>query len=75
MRGMGIGALALTLVSFIFWLASWLYFTFLATRLGYESPLRYVVQAFGMLASLTEYLAIALIAVGLILAAKNLPKG
>lgn len=74
MRGVGIGALALTLVSFVFWLASWFYFTFFAMRFDYESPLRYVAQAFGMLASLTEYIAIALIAVGLILAAKSLHK-
>lgn len=74
MRGIGIGALILTAVSFVFWLASWIYWTFLSTLFGYESPVRYIGQVFGVIGIITEYLAIALVAVGLVLAAKNLPK-
>ncbi|HVE58286.1 MAG TPA: hypothetical protein VNB22_15740 [Pyrinomonadaceae bacterium] len=80
MKGLGFAAVGVTAVSFVLWLVSWSYWTYqqfgLYDPATYESQqtLRYVFQGVSVAASLTEYLAILLIAVGIIMAAKRLPK-
>jgi hypothetical protein len=80
MKGLGFAAVGAIVVSFILWLVSWSYWTYQQftpyDSATYESQkmIRYVFQGVGVLATLTEYLAILLIAVAVILAAKRLPK-
>jgi hypothetical protein len=73
-RGLGFGALGSIILAFIFWLGSWIYWTFLSVRFGFESPLKYVAQTFGVLGVLLEMLAVLLVAVGLIIASKHFSK-
>jgi hypothetical protein len=80
MKGLGFAAVGATVVSFILWLISWSYWTYSAflpyDSAAYESQktIRYVVQGVGVLSTMLEYLAILLIAVAIIMAAKRLPK-
>lgn len=74
MRILGAIAIAATFLSFLLWAVTWSYWNFLYTSLGAESPIRYVAMTCTVLSSLCEYLAIGLIGIGLILAAKRLPK-
>ena len=71
MRILGIVSLILTLLSLFFWFVSWLYFSFLIKSYSYNSPLRFVAQSCTALSAVTEYLAIALLCIGLILISKN----
>jgi hypothetical protein len=80
MKAIGFAAVAATVVSFLLWLASWSYWTYQqfapydSAKYESEKVIRYVVQGIGVLSTLTEYLAILLIAVAVIMAAKRLPK-
>jgi hypothetical protein len=80
MKGLGFAAVGAIVVSFILWLISWSYWTYQQFKpydsATYEAQkvMRYIFQGIGVAATLTEYLAILLIAVALILAAKRLPK-
>ncbi len=74
MRILGIVSLAATLFSLFFWSLSWLYFTFLIASYPYDSPLRYVAQSCAILSTLTEYLAIGLLSIGLIVISKRVVK-
>ena len=80
MKGIGFAAVAATAVSFILWLISWSYWTYRQfapyDSATYESQrtIGYVFQGIGVLATITEYLAILLVAVAVIMAAKRLPK-
>ena len=80
MQGIGFAAVGSTIVSFILWLVSWSYWTYQQFQ-PYDSAtyekqkvIRYVFQGVGVVSTLTEYLAILLIAVAVIMAAKRLPK-
>ena len=74
MRGLGIAAVILTVLSFFLWLGSWSYWMFMAASFGYDHPLQYVAQTCSVVSTIFEMLAILLVAIGLILAAKRLPK-
>ena len=74
MRGLGIGALILSVLSFFLWLASWVYWTFLAAKMGLNSPLDYVARTSSVISTVFEYLAMALISIALIIGAKYLVK-
>ncbi len=80
MKGIGFAAVGAIIVSFILWLVSWSYWTYQQFQpydsASYESQkmIRFVFQGIGVLGVVTEYLAILLIAVGLIMAAKRLPR-
>ncbi len=74
MRGLGIGALILAVLSFILWLASWVFWTFLAASFSGNHPLNYVARTSSVISTIFEYLAIALISIALIIGAKYLVK-
>jgi hypothetical protein len=66
MRVLGFCSVAVLLLSFVLWLAQWIYFQFLITSDAYGSPMAKVMRGVGVVEVLTEYLAILLIAIGLI---------
>lgn len=76
MKSLGITAAILTVLSFLFWLINWIYWTFLYTSANsdVQNPIRYVMQTVSVVSILTEYLAILLISIGLILAASRISK-
>lgn len=74
MRGLGAVALILIILSFLFWIISWSYWNFLVDSFGLDSPFRYVAITCNVLSVLSELLAVGLLSIGLILAAKRLPK-
>ena len=74
MRGLGIVALIMTVLSLVLWFINWIFFTFLLRSVEFNSPLRYVAQASSFLSALTEYLAIGLLSIGLIMLAKRVVK-
>jgi hypothetical protein len=80
MKGIGFAAVAALVVSFFLWLISYSYWTYQqfqpydSAKYESEKAIRYVVQGIGVVSTLTEYLAILLIAVAVIMAAKRLPK-
>jgi hypothetical protein len=76
MKLLGVSALIMTVLSFLFWLINWSYWTFLYSTENYDAQqsIRYVMQGISVLSVLTNYLAVLLICIGLILAAKRLPK-
>lgn len=71
MRILGIAALATAGLSLILWLASWVMYNFLLASMGYNDILRYVAQTVSFLSSLTEYIAIVLLSIGLIVMSKR----
>jgi hypothetical protein len=71
MKALGITAVILTVLSFLFWLVSWSYWTFASFAVGYDGPIRYVIQGISTAGVLTEYLAILIIGIGLIAASKR----
>ena len=80
MKGLGFSAVAATVVSFILWLTSWSFWTY-QQFIPYDSAtydsqktIRYVFQGIGVLGIITEYLAILLIAIAVIMAAKRLSR-
>ena len=76
MKTLGISAAILTGLSFLLWLSNWIYWTFLYTTASYDvnNPIRYVMQGVSVFSTLTEYLAILLISIGLFLAAGRISK-
>lgn len=80
MKGIGFAAIGATVVSFILWLTSWSYWTYQqfqpydSAKYESEKAIRYVVQGIGVLSTLTEFLAILLLAVAVIMAANRLQK-
>ena len=74
MRGLGIGALILSILSFFLWLVNWISWTFFAAYLTINNPLNYVVRAISVISTIFEYLAMALISFALIIGAKYLVK-
>lgn len=80
MKALGFAAIAATTVSFILWLIGWAYWRYTefapydSSRYEAEKIIRYVILGVNTVSTLTEYLAILLIAVAVIMAAKRLPK-
>ena len=74
MRVLGIVALIMTVLSLVLWFINWIFLTFLLGSVDFNSPLRYLAQASSFLSALTEYLAIALLSIGLIMIAKRVVK-
>jgi len=80
MKGLGFAAVGVTALSFVLWFVSWSYWTYQqfvpydSATYESEKTIRYVFQGISVLSTLTEYLAILLIGVGIIMAAKRLPK-
>ncbi|MEP6902574.1 MAG: hypothetical protein ABJA66_12535 [Actinomycetota bacterium] len=80
MKALGFTAIAATAISFILWLISWGYWryqdltTYDSSRYESQKVIRNIILGVGTVSTLTEYLAILLIAIGLILAANRLPK-
>ena len=80
MKALGFTAIAATVLSFILWLISWGYWRYIefadydSTRYEAQKVMRNIMLGVGTVSTLTEYLAILLIAIGLILAANRLPK-
>lgn len=76
MKLLGISAAILTVVSFLLWIVNWTYWTFLYSTASYDvnNPIRYVMQGVSTLSSLTEFLAILLISIGLVLVAGRVSK-
>jgi hypothetical protein len=72
MRVLGAIAVVLTALSFLLWALTWTYWNFLYTSLGVDSPVRYVAMTCTVVGSLFEYLAIGLVGIGLLVAAKKL---
>lgn len=75
MRLLGFASLALIVISFLLWLVGWVYWNFLAGVSSYGSVVAKVMQGTSFLGSLLEYLAILLIAIGLIIAAGRVSGG
>ena len=74
MRGLGIGALILSVLSFFLWLASWVFLTFFAADLNRDNPLNYLARTSSVISTIFEYLAILLISIALIIGAKSVVK-
>jgi hypothetical protein len=79
MKSLGITAVLSLVLSFFLWLTSWSYWMYeshVANPTDYASreSIRNAMQGVSALSVLTEYLAILLIAIALIMAAKRLPK-
>lgn len=79
MKPLGIAAVLSLFLSFILWLVNWSYWMYeahVAAPASYESrsAIRNVMTGVSALSVLTEYLAILLVAIALISAAKRLPK-
>lgn len=74
MRPLGITALILTVLSFLFWLVTWVYWTFFTLPLSQGLVLNYVVRGLGFLGYVFQTLALVLVCIGLMMAAKRLPK-
>ncbi len=72
MRILGIAALLSALLSFVLWFAGWLYWNVLITELGVNSPARYAAMSSGVLSAIFEFVAIALLSIGIIAAAKRI---
>jgi hypothetical protein len=72
MKMLGFCALALTIISLMLWMVNWVLITFFATLYSYGSPVRYVGQTASFISAFSEFIAIALLSVGLILAASRL---
>ena len=80
MKELASAGIIATLVSFILWLISWTFWTY-QQFVPYDSAtyeaqrtIRYVFQGIGAFSTLIEYLAIMLIAVAVLMAAKRLPR-
>lgn len=71
MRILGISALVLSLVSLICWFANWVLLTFFIAMYAPGNLFRYVGQTLGFLSSITEYIAVILVSIGLIIATKS----
>ena len=74
MKMLGFSALAMTLLSLVLWFVQWVLVTFFLPTYAMVSPLRYVWQGASLLSALAEFVAIGLLAVGLILAAGKAKK-
>ena len=80
MKALGFSAVAATVVSFILWFINWSYYIYMefmpydSARYESQKNIRHVFQGISFFSTLTEYLALLLIAVGIIIAAKRLPK-
>lgn len=72
MKILGIAGLVFTVISFLLWLISWIFFYFIASATGYAPPLQQIMQGVSALAEATLYLAMFLISVGLVVGAKPL---
>lgn len=78
MKSLGITAVISLVLSFILWLTGWLFWMYelhVAAPATYESrdTIRTVMQVVSAISVSTEYLAILLIAIALIMAIKRLP--
>lgn len=71
MRFLGIAALGAAILSFAFWSAAWLYWNVLITELGTSSPVRYAAMAAAVLSAFFELIAISLVSIGILTAAKH----
>jgi hypothetical protein len=69
MKLLGIGALAMTVISLLLWFANWILITFFLSSYGMGSPVRYVGQTASFLSAMAEFIAIGLLSIGLMLAA------
>jgi hypothetical protein len=79
MKSLGIAALLSLVLSLILWFINWSYWFYemhVRDAADYSSgnALRNIMQGVSTVSVLTEYLAIFLVAVGLIIGAKRLPK-
>lgn len=79
MKPLGIAAVLSLFLSFVLWLINWSYWMYeehVASPSTFESreTIRNVMRAVSTVSVLTEYLAILLIAIAVISAAKRLPK-
>ena len=69
MRLLGFGSLALLVLSFICWFSGWAYVTFFLSPATYGGSLMpAVIRGVNFTASILQYLAVLLLAVGLIIA-------
>jgi hypothetical protein len=71
MRGLGITSLILVILSTFLWLFSWTYWNVFSTSANMDNPLRHIVQACGFASTLTEYMAMGLLSIGLFIAGKQ----
>ncbi len=80
MKALGFSAIVAAALSFILWLVNWIYWRYTefapydASRYERENVIRNIMLGVSTISIVTEYLAILLIAIGLIVAAKRLPK-
>ncbi len=79
MKSLGIAAVLSLVLSFILWFLNWSYWFYEMhikdpVDYGSNNALRNVMQGVSTLSVVTEYIAILLVAVGLIVAAKRLPQ-
>ncbi len=80
MKALGFAAIAATAVSFLLWMITWAYWRYTefvpynSTDYDTQKTMRYIMTGIGTVSTLTEYLAILLVAIGLIIAANRLPK-
>ncbi len=69
MKLLGIAALAMTVISLLLWLVNWILITFFMSAYGFGSPVRYVGQTASFLSAMSEFIAIGLLSIGLVIAA------
>ncbi len=80
MKALGFTAIAATVISFVLWLISWGYWRYQdlipydSSKYESEKVIRNIILGVGAVSTLTEYLAILLIAIGLIVVASRLQK-
>ena len=81
MKALGFSAITALVISFFLWLVNWSYWFYQNNFTTYDSAtyesqkmIRYVMQGVSALSILTEYLAILLIAVCVIMMVKRLPR-
>ena len=71
MRIIGVSALILAVLSFFLWLISWAFWNIFYTAALSTGAFHYVAQGCSFLSTVGEFLAIALLCIGMIMANKR----
>ncbi len=75
MKMFGLFALALTVLSFLLWIAGWVYWNFVYTIGEFWSTTYTLMLGVGLLAGVCGFLAVVCVAIGLIVGAKKSANG
>ena len=74
MRMLGFGALVLLILSFIFWIIEWTYFHVFMQVGSYETAIYRIMEGVAVASALCDYLAMLLIAIGLVIGGRSLQR-